>query len=86
MRASKVIFDEVEHTYHLNGKKLQGITGTLIPHAIGKKYADVPYSILIPAMKKGKRVHREIEMYLKTKKRNEKSTNPTSRYFSISEV
>ena len=64
MKASNVIFDEVEHTYHLNGKKLQGITGTLIPHAIGKKYADVPDSILIPAMEKGKRVHGEIEMYL----------------------
>jgi hypothetical protein len=64
MKASNVIFDEVEHTYHLNGKKLQGITGTLIPHAIGKKYADVPDSILIPAMEKGKRVHSEIEMYL----------------------
>lgn len=64
MKASKVIFDDVEHTYHLNGKKLQGITGTLIPHAIGKKYADVPESILIPAMEKGKRVHSEIEMYL----------------------
>lgn len=64
MVTSKVIFDEVEHTYHLNGKKLKGITGTLIPHAIGKKYADVPESILIPAMEKGKRVHSEIEMYL----------------------
>jgi len=64
MKASNVIFDEVEHTYHLDGKKLQGITGTLIPHAIGKKYADVPDSVLIPAMEKGKRVHSEIEMYL----------------------
>jgi len=65
MKASNVIFDEVEHTYHLYGKKLQGITGTLIPHAIGQKYADVPDSILVPAMEKGKRVHGEIEMYLK---------------------
>ena len=64
MVTSNVIFDEVEHTYHLYGKKLQGITGTLIPHAIGNKYADVPDSVLIPAMEKGKRAHSEIEMYL----------------------
>ena len=65
MKTSNVIYDEVAHTYHLNGKKLQGITGTLIPHAIGNKYADVPESILIATMEKGKRVHSEIEMYLK---------------------
>ena len=65
MKTSNVIYDEVAHTYHLNGKKLQGITGTLIPHAIGQKYADVPESILIATMEKGKRVHSEIEMYLK---------------------
>ena len=64
MNKSNAIFDEVEHTYHLNGKQLKGITGTLIPHAIGIKYADVPDRLLIPAMQKGKRVHSEIEMYL----------------------
>lgn len=64
MRKSNVIFDEVEHTYHLNGKKLQGITGTLIPHAIGQKYDDVPEHILAEKAKYGKCVHSEIEMYL----------------------
>lgn len=64
MVASNVIFDEVEHTYHLNGKKLKGITGTLIPHAIGQKYADVPEHILAEKAKYGKLVHSEIEMYL----------------------
>ena len=64
MRKSNVIFDEVEHTYHLNGKQLQGITGTLIPHAIGQKYADVPEHILAEKAKYGKLVHSEIEMYL----------------------
>ena len=64
MVASKVIYDEVEHTYHLNGKKLRGITGTLIPHAIGQKYADVPEHILAEKASYGKRVHSEIEMYL----------------------
>ena len=64
MNKSNVIFDEVEHTYHLNGKKLQGITGTLIPHAIGQKYADVPEHILAEKAKYGKLVHSEIEMYL----------------------
>ena len=64
MKTSNVIYDEVAHTYHLNGKKLQGITGTLIPHAIGQKYADVPEHILAEKAKYGKLVHSEIEMYL----------------------
>ena len=64
MRKSNVIYDEVEHTYHLNGKQLKGITGTLIPHAIGQKYADVPEHILAEKAKYGKLVHSEIEMYL----------------------
>ena len=64
MRKSNVIFDELEHTYHLYGKKLKGITGTLIPHAIGKKYDDVPEHILAEKAKYGKLVHSEIEMYL----------------------
>ena len=64
MNKSSVIFDEVEHTYHLNGKKLKGITGTLIPHAIGQKYADVPEHILAEKAKYGKLVHSEIEMFL----------------------
>lgn len=63
MNKSNVIFDEVEHTYHLNGKKLQGITGTLIPHAIGQKYADVPEHILAEKAKYGKLVHSEIEVF-----------------------
>ena len=64
MNKSNVIFDEVEHTYHLNGKQLKGITGTLIPHAVGQKYADVPEHILAEKARYGKRVHSEIEMYL----------------------
>ena len=64
MNKSNVIYDEVAHTYRLNGKKLQGITGTLIPHAIGQKYADVPEHILAEKARYGKLVHSEIEMYL----------------------
>ena len=64
MKTSNVIYDEVAHTYHLNGKQLKGITGTLIQHAIGQKYADVPEHILAEKAKYGKLVHSEIEMYL----------------------
>ncbi len=64
MNKSNVIFDEVEHTYHLNEKQLKGITGTLIQHAIGQKYADVPEHILAEKAKYGKWVHSEIEMFL----------------------
>ena len=79
MNKSNVIFDEVEHTYHLNGKQLEGITGTLIPHAIGQKYADVPDGVLIPAMQKGKLVHSEIEMYLK----GFESSDPTDEFLAF---
>ena len=64
MNKSNVIYDGVEHSYHLNGKALKGITGTLIPHAIGQKYADVPEHILAEKAKYGKLVHSEIEMFL----------------------
>ena len=64
MNKSNVIYDEVVHSYHLNEKKLQGITGTLIPHAIGNKYADVPEHILTEKAQYGKLVHSEIEMFL----------------------
>ena len=64
MNKSNVIYDEVVHSYHLNEKKLQGITGTLIPHAIGNKYADVPEHILAEKAQYGKLVHSEIEMFL----------------------
>ena len=65
MNKSNVIYDEVAHTYHLNGKQLKGITGTLIPHAIGQKYADVPEHILAEKAKYGKLVHSEIEVISK---------------------
>ena len=64
MKRSNVIYDEVVHSYHLDGKPLKGITGTLIPHAIGQKYADVPEHILAEKAKYGKLVHSEIEMFL----------------------
>ena len=64
MNKSNVIYDEVAHTYNLYGKQLKGITGTLIPHAIGQKYADVPEHILAEKAKYGKLVHSEIEMFL----------------------
>ena len=64
MKTSKVIFDEIEHTYTLNGKKLKGITGTLIPHAIGNKYEDIPENILKIKAEHGKKVHGEIQLFL----------------------
>ena len=78
MKTSNVIYDEVAHTYHLNEKKLQGITGTLIPHAIGQKYADVPEHILAEKAKYGKLVHSEIEMYLNGKTNNTESVRGRS--------
>ena len=79
MNKSNVIYDEVAHTYHLNEKKLQGITGTLIPHAIGQKYADVPEHILAEKAKYGKLVHSEIEMYLN----GFKPSDPTDEFIAF---
>lgn len=60
---SRVKFDEATHTYTLDGKQLQGITGTLIRRAFPDKYKDVDPEVLAQAAAKGKALHEAIQNY-----------------------
>jgi hypothetical protein len=60
---SNVIYDELEHSYTLEGKPLKGITGMLSRQLFPDKYGDVPEHILQEAARKGKIIHAEIEMW-----------------------
>ena len=59
----RVRFDEAAHTYELDGKPLQGITGTLIKRAFPDKYKDVDPEVLAQAAAKGKELHEAIQNY-----------------------
>lgn len=57
MRTSKVIFNESDPAYFLDGKQLQGVTGILKRNLFADKYADVPESVLKKASEKGTMIH-----------------------------
>ena len=61
LKKSQVVFNEENHTYHLNEVELQGITSTLIKRAFPDKYADVPEEVLAEAARRGTELHKEIE-------------------------
>ena len=82
MKRSNVIFDSVAHAYLLDGKQLKGITGTLLTHAIGNKYADVPASVLEGARQKGKSIHEEIELYIN----GFAPANPSDEFFAFANL
>jgi hypothetical protein len=63
MNNSRVIFDELEHTYTLEGEKLKGITGILSRRLFQNKYSGIPDHILKNAAKKGNDIHSEVQMY-----------------------
>ena len=63
LNKSKVEFDEAAHTYHLNGKELQGITGTLIKRAFPDTYKDIPKAVLDKAAERGGMIHNSFELF-----------------------
>ena len=63
LKNSGVIFREEDHTYWLNGKQLQGITGILSRQLFPNKYADVPEHILKNAAKRGTEIHEACEAF-----------------------
>lgn len=63
LATSKVVFDEAAHTYHLNGRQLQGITGTLIKRAFPDTYKDIPESVLAKAAERGGMIHNSFELF-----------------------
>ena len=63
LNKSKVVFDEAAHTYHLDGKQLQGITGTLIKKAFPDTYKDIPEAVLAKAAERGGMIHNSFELF-----------------------
>ncbi len=60
---SKVVFDEIEHTYTLDGKRLSGVTALLHRQMFQSKYDGIPKEIMEQAAERGNAIHRQIEMY-----------------------
>lgn len=59
---SRVLFDQDQHTYTLDGKLLQGITGMIGRQLFPNKYSDVPKEVLESAAKRGAFIHETIEL------------------------
>lgn len=57
---SSVVFDKDNHTYHLDGKQLQGITGVLERKLFPNKYLGVDEDTLQKAADYGTQVHEQI--------------------------
>ncbi|MBQ1484917.1 MAG: hypothetical protein IIZ44_00520 [Muribaculaceae bacterium] len=58
-----VVFNEQDHTYTLEGKQLQGITGVLQRRLFPDKYADVDPEVLAKAAARGTAIHRYCQIY-----------------------
>ncbi|MGJ7024986.1 hypothetical protein [Petrimonas sulfuriphila] len=63
LKNSGVIFRGADHTYWLNGKQLQGITGIISRQLFPNKYADIPEHVLNNAAKRGTEIHEACEAF-----------------------
>lgn len=63
LKESGVMFLEECHSYFLNGKKLEGITGMLERQLFPKKYDNVPKKVLDNAAELGTAIHKGCQMY-----------------------
>jgi hypothetical protein len=59
---SNVIFDQENHTYHLDGVQLKGITSLLSKHLFPDKYNNIPEFILKKAAERGHFIHESCEL------------------------
>jgi len=64
LKESRVVFNEEEHTYHLDGKQLKGITGVITKHLFPDKYSGVPASVLSRRAAFGSDFHSDMEIYI----------------------
>lgn len=59
-----ILYDDVSHSYLLNGQKLlQGATTLLAKHNLMPDYSSIPAKVLDNAAKKGTALHKRIEDY-----------------------
>lgn len=65
LQDSGVAYEPVGHTYSLNGKPLQGVTGTLINRAYpkDKTYSNIPEEVLNHAAERGSACHQAVGNY-----------------------
>lgn len=63
LKKSKVVFDEMNHTYHLGKKELSGVTSTLIKKAFPDTYKDIPEVVLMKAAERGNVIHQNLELF-----------------------
>lgn len=62
LKESSVIFNETEHTYTLNGKKLSGVTA-IVKWLFPDTYTDIPEAVLMKAAAHGSLIHSKCELY-----------------------
>lgn len=62
LKESSVIFNEAEHTYTLNGKKLSGVTA-IVKWLFPDTYTDIPEAVLMKAAAHGSLIHSKCELY-----------------------
>ena len=62
LKESSVIFNETEHTYTLNGKKLGGVTA-IVKWLFPDTYTDIPEAVLMKAAAHGSLIHSKCELY-----------------------
>ena len=56
-----ILFDESEHVYEHDGKRLSGITGIIKKHILPDKYSGIPAAVLRKAAERGTRIHKNLE-------------------------
>lgn len=62
LNKSKVYFDEITHSYWLEGKRLSGITEMLSRQSLSTQYIGVSDAVLENAQERGTAIHRDIEI------------------------
>lgn len=62
LKKSRVVFDEIAHTYFLDGMELSGITPILHRQLFPDKYGDIAPEVLGRAAEYGKGIHELIEI------------------------
>ena len=69
LKKCPVEFDELAHTYTLNGKQLSGITGIIKNYLFPDMYKGVHERTLEAAAERGSSVHSQVQMIIKWPKR-----------------
>lgn len=59
-----LVFEPVNHTYHLNGKELQGITTALHNLLAPDEFEGINEAVLTNATERGKRIHASIQHFI----------------------